>query len=776
MGSLSTSRGAARVFLLFTSVAQLGNAANPFPDCDTGPLAKNAVCDATLDPTARARALVAAMTLEEKINNTQFEAPGVPRLGLPAYNWWSEALHGVAGSPGVHFTDSGEFSYATSFPAPILLGAAFDDALVKNIATVVSTEARAFGNAGYAGLDYWTPNINPFRDPRWGRGQETPGEDPFHTSRYVYHLVDGLQGGIGPEKPKIVATCKHFAGYDLESWQGIERYSFNAVISDQDLSEYYLPAFKTCTRDAKVDAVMCSYNAVNGIPTCADPWLLQTLLRDHWQWEAPGHWVTGDCGALQNIYADHHYVADGAHAAAVAMNAGTDLDCGSVYPEFLGAATSQGLLGNRTLDRALTRLYTSLVKLGYFDASEDQPYRSIGWEEVSTPAAERLAHLAAVEGMVLLKNDGVLPAKHNGTIAVIGPYANATTQMQSNYEGPPKYIRTMTWAAAQAGYKVKFAPGTQVDTNSTEGFDQALEAAKASDLVVYAGGIDTDVEAEGHDREHIGWPGNQLDLIKQLSQVGKPLVVVQFGGGQVDDSALLSNDGVNGLLWAGYPGQAGGAAVFDILTGKISPSGRLPITQYPAEYVDQVPMTDMNLRPGENNPGRTYRWYDEAVVPFGYGLHYTTFDVAWKSQRHGAYETTSLVGVENGGNSADTELFDTFSITVKNSGTVASDYVALVFLTTTDAGPKPYPMKTLVGYTRVKGIKPGETKTAGIEVTIGSVARTAENGNLVLYPGTYQLHIDVGKDFPTSAFEITGSPVILDHFPSPSNHTMKRTV
>ncbi|KAE8313999.1 putative exo-1,4-beta-xylosidase bxlB [Aspergillus transmontanensis] len=753
-------------FSFFTSLASTESI---FPDCSTGPLSKNNVCDTSLDPVSRAKSLVAAMTLEEKINNTKYDSSGAPRLGLPAYNWWNEALHGVAEGHGVSFSDSGNFSYATSFPMPILLGAAFDDDLVKQVATVISTEARAFANGGHAGLDYWTPNINPFRDPRWGRGQETPGEDPLHLSRYVYHLVDGLQDGIGPERPKVVATCKHFAAYDLENWEGIERYAFDAVVSSQDLSEYYLPPFKTCTRDAKVDAVMCSYNSLNGIPTCADRWLLQTLLREHWGWEQTGHWVTGDCGAIDNIYADHHYVADGAHAAAAALNAGTDLDCGSVFPEYLGSALQQGLYNNQTLNNALIRLYSSLVKLGYFDPADDQPYRSIGWNEVFTPAAEELAHKATVEGIVMLKNDGTLPLKSNGTVAIIGPFANATTQLQGNYEGPPKYIRTLIWAAAHNGYKVKFSQGTDINSNSSAGFAEAISAAKEADIVIYAGGIDNTIEKESQDRTTIVWPGNQLDLIEQLSGLKKPLIVVQFGGGQVDDSSLLANAGVGALLWAGYPSQAGGAAVFDILTGKSAPAGRLPVTQYPASYVDEVPMTDMTLRPGSNNPGRTYRWYDKAVLPFGFGLHYTTFNVSWDHDEYGPYNTDS---VASGSTSApvDTELFDTFSITVTNTGKLTSDYIALLFLTADGVGPEPYPIKTLVGYSRAKGIKPGQSQQVQLDVSVGSVARTAENGDLGLYPGSYKLEVDVGQDFPTATFTVSGKEKVLDEFPAPQQN------
>lgn len=339
--------------------------------------------------------------------------------------------------------------------------------------------------------------------------------------------------------------------------------------------------------------------------------------------------------------------------------------------------------------------------------------------------------------------------------------------MQGNYEGPPKYIRTLLWAATQLGYEVKYAFGTAINTTSTAG-DAALSAAKQADVVVYAGGIDNTIEAEGHDRTAIVWPGNQLDLINQLSKIGKPLVVVQFGGGQVDDSSLLSNSNVNALLWAGYPSPDGGSAVFDINTGKTSPAGRLPVTQYPADYVNQIPMTDMALRPGPNTPGRTYRWYNKAVLPFGFGLHYMSFDITWPHKALEPYNTAALVSRAPKNAPVDMAPFDTFRIQVTNTGKTTSDYVVLLFLKTTDTGPKPYLLKTLVGYTRAKQIRPGEKRAVGIEVTLGSLARTAENGDLVLYPGRYTLEVDVGEDqYPTVSFTVKGKEVVLDSFPQP---------
>lgn len=273
-----------------------------------------------------------------------------------------EIQHGVASSPGVTFAASGNFSSATSFPQPITIGSAFNDPLVKAVAEVISTEARAFSNVGRAGLNYFTPNINPFRDPRWGRGQETPGEDSYHISQYVFNLIDGIQGGIDPQPYfKTVADCKHFVAYDLEDWEGIDRFTFDAQVSNQDLSEYYLPSFQSCVRDAKAGSVMCSYNSVNGIPACANSYFLQTILRDHWGF-TDDRWVTADCDAVDNIFSTHNYTSTYAEAVAEALKAGTDIDCGTTYAVHLPDALNQSLIDRTDLERALVRQYTSLVR------------------------------------------------------------------------------------------------------------------------------------------------------------------------------------------------------------------------------------------------------------------------------------------------------------------------------------------------------------------------------------------------------------------------------
>ncbi|TFK45792.1 beta-xylosidase [Heliocybe sulcata] len=742
-----------------------------FPDCTSVPLKSNAVCDLTLDPITRARAIIDEFTVTELINNTMNQSPGVP------------SSHGLALSPGVIFLANGrgEWSYATSFPEPILMGAAFDDPLILAVATAIGTEGRAFNNFGHGGLDYWTPNINPFKDPRWGRGQETPGEDPYHLSQYVYSLIQGLQGGVDPQPYfRVAATCKHFAGYDLEDWNGVTRYDFNAVIPEQDLSEYYFPSFQSCVRDAKAAAVMCSYNSVNGILSCANSYLLQNVLRESWGF-GQDRWVTLDCDAVDNIYSTHNYTTALAQAAADAMNAGTDIDCTNfdyatlsflpgAYLTGLPVAYNEGLVSETQLYNALVHQYASLVRLGYFDPAEMQPYRQLGWSDVNTPQTQALAYQAAVEGIVLLKNDGTLPLNSSiKNIALIGPWANATTSMQGNYAGTAPFLISPLMAAQAAGYNVTYVFGTNITSNDTTGFAAAVAAAQAADAVIYAGGIDDTVEAEAMDRYNLTWPGNQLDLIAELQQVGKPFVVVQFGGGQLDDTVLKNNASVNSLVWAGYPGRSGGTAVLDILSGKVAPAGRLPVTQYPAEYVDQVAMTDMTLRPSATNPGRTYKWYTGTpVYAFGTGEHYTTFEASWLSEPSQTYDIQTLV--EQGSQPStylDAAPFGTFNVTVTNTGAVVSDYVTLMFVNGT-FGPAPYPNKQLVSYTRLHSVPASNGQSvASLPVTLGALARADDHGNMWLYPGNYTFTIDT-PGLISSSFVLTGTATQITTFPQES--------
>lgn len=734
------------------------------PDCTRDPLCSNPICDTSLSTAQRVAGLISNMTLAEKAANMMNAAPGVSSLGLPAYNWWSEALHGVAGSPGVSFStpNGSDFSFATSFPEPILMGATFDDALINQIASVVGTEGRAFGNNGHSGFDFWTPNINPFRDPRWGRGLEVPGEDPFHLSRYVYSLVTGLQGGVDPPVKKVIATCKHFAVYDIEE----NRNGDDLDPTPQDLYEYYLLPFKSCARDAKVGAVMCSYNAEYGIPSCANRFLLQNVLRESWGWSQPYNWITSDCAAVSNIESPHKYVATDADAAAVALNAGTDLACEGTIYNSLVQAVAQNTTNLATVDKSLTRLYTSLVQVGYFNPPAD--LAAIGWKDVSTPAAQHLAYLAAVEGITLLKNDGALPlAKDTPNVAVIGPWGNATTQMQGNYQGTAPFL-VSPLQAFQSGWSghVTYAQGTAINSASTSGFAAALSAAQAADVIVYCGGIDTSIEAEGMDRTTIAWTGNQLQLIGELAALGKKLIVVQFGGGQLDGSSLLSNKGVNALVWAGYPGQDGGNALRDALDATYPISGRLPVTQYPANYISQVNKWDPNLRPNSTtgSPGRTYMWYPTPVLPFGYGLHYTNFSFSLGCSIPSKVSIASLFQKAAGSTYPGKANFTTVTVNVANKGSLASDYVALLFLSTKNAGPAPYPIKTLAGYARAFSIAADATARVKVTITLASLARADADGNFWIYPGDYTVSLDTYGAL-NFTFSLTGTVTMLEGVP-----------
>ncbi|KAL2141315.1 hypothetical protein VTI28DRAFT_2549 [Corynascus sepedonium] len=779
---------------LASAFATQGALGFDFPDCANGPLANNTVCDPKASPPDRAAALVKAMAISEKLENLINTSKGAKRLGLPAYEWWSEALHGVAFSPGVSFDFGGdEFSYATSFANSITLASAFDDDLVYKVASAISTEARAFANGGRAGLDYWTPNINPYKDPRWGRGHETPGEDPVRIKGYVKALLAGLEGDKATRK--VIATCKHYAAYDLELWQGVSRHAFDAVVSLQDLSEYYLPPFQQCARDSKVGSFMCAYNRVNGVPACASTYLMDDILREHWGWTEHNNYMTTDCQAVRDFIPGYHNTTETrAEAAALAYNAGSDTVCevaGSGPGTDVIGAYNQTLLSEEIIDRALLRLYEGLVRVGYFDPASEDPYRSIGWEAVNTAEAQELALQSAADGLVLLKNDGTLPLKNLGkdnktTVALIGHWAgsNSRNKMLGGYSGIPPYTRSPVDAAERLGLTYQYASGplAEGDTAEDTWTEDALEAARKSDIILYFGGTDTSMAAEDLDRESIAWPAAQLNLIETLAELGKPLVVAQLGD-QVDDTALLSNDNVSAILWAGYPGQDGGTAVLNAITGASPPAGRLPVTQYAASYTDAVPMTDMALRPdeeGSGNPGRTYRWLpaDQAVLPFGYGLHYASLSAQFSSSSfRGLAKNTTTTTADLLAN-CDAPHQDLcpfpFPVTVEvtnddEDGGITSDYVALVFVSG-DFGPRPYPVKTLVGYSRLRGVEPGETREADIEVKVGDLARADAQGNKVLYPGTYRFLLDVdseSKEGREVVFEVGGEEVVLEEFPQP---------
>jgi beta-glucosidase len=440
------------LFVPFYALAQPGT----LPAVPLNPPPNAPWFDSSLPASQRAAALVSQMTLEEKGKQLVNRAAAIPRLGVPAYNWWSEALHGVA-IPGA----------TTVFPEPVGLAASFDPALVHQMAVAISTEARVRYNRErreglYAGLDFWSPNINIFRDPRWGRGQETYGEDPFLTGQFGVAFITGLQGD-DPEHPRTIATPKHYA---VHSGPEPTRHSMDVTVSKHDQIDTYTPAFRAAIIDGKAGSLMCAYNRVNGQPACASDFLLTDLLRNAWNFKG---YVTSDCGAIRDIYEGHHFTKSLAEAAAVSLKHGVDTDCADFGEGPVAAAkaysdaVSQGLVPQAVMDQTLTRLFEARIRLGMFDPAEASPYFSIPDSEMDSPVHRALALRAARESMVLLKNDGLLPLKKSmKRILVVGPLADQVPVLLGNYNGQPSHAVTALEGIRNAfpNARVTYQPGT----------------------------------------------------------------------------------------------------------------------------------------------------------------------------------------------------------------------------------------------------------------------------------------------------------------------------
>ena len=574
----------------------------------------------------KARALVAQMTLEEKASQLRYDAPAVERLGIPAYNWWNEALHGVARGGS-----------ATSFPQAIGLAAMFDDARLERLGDVAATEGRAKYNAVsargdrdiYHGLTFWSPNINIFRDPRWGRGHETYGEDPYLTSRLGQAYVRGLQGS--GETMKAAACAKHFA---VHSGPEDLRHHFNAVATARDMEETYLPAFEDLVRKAGVEAVMGAYNRTNGEPCCGSKTLLADTLRGKWGFE--GH-IVSDCWAIRDFHTGHMVTSTPAESAALAMENGCDLNCGNTYLYIL-SAFEQGLITEEQITQAAVRLFTARYLLGTL--GEGSEYDAIPYTVLECEEHLRLAHEAALRSCVLLKNDGLLPLKAAGTIGVIGPNANSRRALIGNYYGTAsRYVTVLEGIQDRmAGQgRVLYSEGCHLFRDRVENLAQpddrlaeALAVAHSSDAVVLVLGYDERLEGEEGDEGNNFASGDKPDLLLPASQrklldavlaAGKPTVVVLMAGSSVDVSAAQERAGAVLLTW--YPGAGGGRAVAELLFGDASPSGKLPVTFYKNEALREMPdFTDYSMR------NRTYRYYTGTpLYPFGYGLSYARMEL-----------------------------------------------------------------------------------------------------------------------------------------------------
>lgn len=568
----------------------------------------------------KAEELVSKMTLEERASQLRYDSPAIERLGIPEYNWWNEALHGVARA-----------GTATSFPQAIALAAMFDKDSMTEIADIIATEARAKYNESskhedrdiYKGLTFWTPNINIFRDPRWGRGHETYGEDPYLTEELGKAFIKGLQGE--KDVMKVAACAKHFA---VHSGPEDLRHEFNAVVSDKDLWETYLPAFEGCVTEANVESVMGAYNRTNNEPCCGSFFLLKDILRGKWKFE--GH-VVSDCWAIKDFHEHHMVTGSIDESAALAISAGCDLNCGNVYLIMM-RAYEKGLVTEAQITEAATRLFTTRFKLGMFEETE---FDAIPYEEVeSKPHIEKSIE-AARRSCVLLKNDGLLPLKKDEikTIGVIGPNANSRLALKANYYGTASRYTTILEGIqkeVEDDVRVLYAKGSALITDRVESLArkddrlaEAITVAEHSDAVVLCLGLDETIEGEEMDEgNHVGsgdkkdlqLPKVQQQLLEEIMKVGKPTVVCLTAGSAIDLS--FAEKYANAILLTWYPGAYGGIAVSDILFGKCSPSGKLPVTFY--KTLEDLPaFTDYTMK------NRTYRYYQgEPLYSFGYGLTY----------------------------------------------------------------------------------------------------------------------------------------------------------
>lgn len=568
----------------------------------------------------KAEELVSKMTIEERAEQLKYDAPAIPRLGVPAYNWWNEGLHGVARA-----------GTATVFPQAIGMAAAFDEDLISEVANCVAEEGRAIYNAHaahgdrdiYKGLTFWSPNVNIFRDPRWGRGHETYGEDPYLTSRLGVSFVKSLQGD--GEVMKAAACAKHFA---VHSGPEALRHEFDAVASPKDMEETYLPAFEALVKEADVEAVMGAYNRTNGEPCCGSKTLMKDILRDKWGFK--GHYVS-DCWAIRDFHENHMVTSSAKESAAMALNAGCDLNCGNTYLHILSAYES-GLITDETITESAVRLFTTRYLLGLFDGSE---YDKIPYDRVECAEHIKLADRATKESTVLLKNDGILPLDVNkiNTIGVIGPNANSRVALIGNYHGTSsEYITVLEGIQRYVGDKARvlYSEGCHLWENKTEALaydgDRLAEAkivAENSDIVVLCLGLDETLEGEqgdtgnsaaSGDKENLLLPKPQRDLMEAVTSIGKPVVFLLMAGSAIDLS--YPSEKYNAVVQLWYPGARGGKSVAEMLFGEVSPSGKLPVTFY--NDLEGLPeFTDYSMK------GRTYRYMEKkAQYSFGYGLTY----------------------------------------------------------------------------------------------------------------------------------------------------------
>ncbi|MBP5774762.1 MAG: glycoside hydrolase family 3 C-terminal domain-containing protein [Clostridiales bacterium] len=678
------------------------------------------------DARKRAEELVSRMTIEEAASQLRFDAPAIERLGIPEYNWWNEGLHGVARA-----------GTATSFPQSIALGATFDEELLGKIGETVSTEGRAKYNEIsamgdrdiYKGLTFWSPNINVFRDPRWGRGQETYGEDPYLISRLAIPFIKGLQGD--GEYMKAAACAKHFA---VHSGPEAKRHEFDAKATPKDMRETYFPAFEACIKEADVEAVMGAYNRTNGEPCCGHSYI-QDIIRDEWGFQ--GHFVS-DCWAIRDFHEHHKVTKNSEESAALALNKGCDLNCGCTYIHLM-KAYNKGLVSEEAIRKAAVRLFTTRFLLGMFDKTE---YDNLNYLDVETKESIALAKRASDEAVVMLKNDGILPVNKDKVkvISVIGPNADARRPLMGNYYGTSsEYITALEGIRKAAGDDVRILYSEGCDLSLTKpdplsrDYNTIAEAEAVmnrSDLVILCIGLNETLEGEegdqgnqyaSGDKKDLSFPRPQLKLIEAVIKTGKPFITVVMTGSAMDLTRLSETS--SAILQAWYPGARGGLSIGDIIFGKVNPSGKLPVTIY--QSTDDLPdFEDYSMK------NRTYKYIEKApLYPFGFGLTYGKLEIAGV-----AASDTSASARENG--------FD-ITVTVKNTAALKTGDVVQIYAKALEDKNEVRNYK-LVGFKRIC-LEAGASEDVVISITSDALKVVKEDGSKAVPEGKIAIYAGFGQ-------------------------------
>lgn len=765
------------LIVLFFTILSTGDSDILWKDVCTQDDVKNQLwCDISKTIDERAAAFVATLQPSEKIPLLTNEAKGATRLHIPPYQWGSEGLHGPM-EPCVTGISkkTGKTTHAcpTSFPAPSAMASAYNTTLYWMVGRADGIEARAINNLrnhktqnNYGdGIDYWSPTINMQRDPRWGRNQEVPGEDPTLTGKYAAAFVHGLQGASGPggepayanNQLLIAACCKHFVANSLESWNGHTRHNFDATVPPQDLADYYFPAFKSCVTEGKVKGIMCSYNAVNGIPMCANPNLLQDTLRNSWGFDG---YVTSDCGAVGDVYdkepAGHGYANNTADAAAISLKAGTDTCCGDwgkhAYLNWLPQAVNESKVKQEDLDRALTRLTKLQMELGLFDPKQDQERFQLGVDHINTPEHRQLAFEAAQQSIVLLKNEqNVLPIKPGSKIAVIGPLFNDSEVFLSNYHGDAclkgfDCVETALAAITKAnvGGVTKGVLGCAVNNPKSTDIQSAVDLAKWADHVVLTMGLNQYVEAESKDRMNSTLPSDQPKLVQAVLAVGKPTVLTLIHGGAITLGPL--KDQAPSILDCFYGGMMAATAMSSVLFGHYNPTGRLAVTMYPLGFVDQVPLTQMSVT---QSPGRTHLYYTgKPEFKFGDGLSFTKWKLSWEQTPPKELHLTASSMP--------------FSVAVHNTGNRSGGVTVLAFWR---------PVGQHLGALRQRlfdfdgaYLIPGERKILHFDLPVEMLAVANKKGDRILNPGSYEVFFKGAGDLLISPITVIGIRTVVERY------------